>query len=235
LKKYPLFFSFLLHPMHRLSPWFIYFLLAHPLLSGVLATTTSTPFLPTRVLEECHRERSEDVDSGRFGNVPFYNPADQITPMLWVGSVCAATNRTFLEENGIALVISMASEWPFTGNFDGIAFKSVPLHDSIYEDENETLDALRLTASIIESYTSNPTPPGVLVYCNMGISRSVTAIIYTMIYLDNSDSERSARLPFATYLEVVRAKRPIARPNQLYQRILTAFADNNDRGRKEEL
>lgn len=185
-------------------------------------------------LNACHAERT--VASIHWGNPLHYRIADQVTPRIWVGSVCAALDVAFLRVNNIGLVISMASEWPFSGtNAHGgdIQYMHAPLHDTLHEDLYHMIESFKLASDAvlahIETKKNGAQGGNVLIYCNMGISRSVSATIYTLMVMD-----KEGRHSFADHLKTVKDVRPIANPNSHYRYTLE-YMDPSRRQNKVEL
>jgi hypothetical protein len=159
--------------------------------------------------QECHQLRYERARDMRWPwPLDHYHMADEVATRIWVGSVCAAMDTDFLKERNISLVISMADEWRFTGTREGITYMSAPdLHDSSSDDPSLLLQRLEEVYTRVTADSRH-----VLIYCNMGISRSATAAIYTIM--------RSERNTFESVLDSVQMKRPIISPNALYRSIL---------------
>lgn len=210
---------------------------------GTLETRVYQPMSPER-LQQCHDERADWI-ARHFPHVP-YNAADEIVPGLWVGSVCAARNASFLSEHGIGLALSVANEWNFDGQYGSTRYVYVPgLQDSVDEDGNQVLSTFlnaarqirefkwgndMTDASVYATYLfmrdferehrwsprqfqmTFARPAAVLVYCNMGVSRSVAV---AMAYL---------RLHSEFDPALVRKKRPVARPNALYMEVLETLS-----------
>jgi len=156
-----------------------------------------------------------------------YNDADLIISGLYLGNVCAAHNASWLDENGITMVISVANEWatlPYSGERN-IQFRHFDLDDDISEDAYKATKAFIHIASIIhtELFRSNVThPTNILVHCNMGISRSATAVMaFLQRYVHPS-------LSFKQLLSVVKARRPVSKPNSLFTLILEHYDHNGN-------
>ncbi len=138
-----------------------------------------------------------------------YNDADLIVPGLYLGNVCAAHSERWLSENNITLVISVAREW-------SVACRAVPtryfdLDDTVTEDAAHVREILRETTGLITQHVKNGS---VLVHCNMGISRSSTAVL---AYLQAKYPRKS----YQRLLRMVRARRPVVRLNALFGQLLT--------------
>ena len=139
-----------------------------------------------------------------------YNDADLIIPRLYLGNVCAAHNETWLREKDITLVVCVAREW--RGECEraerGIRKLVYELDDSVGENETLARETFERIADALEQHKGSA-----LVHCNMGISRSASAV---MAFLQRKWPRKSYR----RLLTMVRARRPVVRPNNLFGRIL---------------
>jgi atypical dual specificity phosphatase len=164
------------------------------------------------LVDACLKERHDHalamgLDAGA------YTMADLIIPRLWVGSVCAARSQAFLDEHKITHVISMANEWPLVS-----ANKQTrPLYefiqgldDSTHENPEKVTATLVSAARHIQTILSNDPAAHVLVFCNMGVSRSASAVAAYLILIGQGEQ----------YLQQLRLARPVAAPNALYRHIL---------------
>ena len=166
---------------------------------------------------QCQAGRTNRVRRDCWGDPDTYRRADEIRPGLWLGNICAAVDNAFLRENKIGLVLSMAAEWPINSSRTEIIYDHVDLYDSGSEDTSLVLLLLESIFRTIDDHTSS----GVLVYCNIGVSRSTTAMIYTLVQMDKKDG--TLKSTYAEYLAHVQARRPVARPNSQYRAILTQY------------
>lgn len=183
-------------------------------------------------VRECQEERR--TYSSKWGASATYRPADEITPAIWLGNICAAMDQKFLDEHNIGLVVGMAREWPFEGiSPSGVRYVHIPLDDSSDEEHGAVMESLESAyRHISEHIRAQESEHGdaalyrrVLVYCNMGISRSTTAVLYTVVKMTN-DAFKFVSTDGASVYDIwwnmVRNARPIARPNSQYRDILTS-------------
>lgn len=154
-----------------------------------------------------------------------YNDADFITSGVYLGNVCAAHNKSWLDEEGITSVIGVSSEWdefPYsTEYYNGrvVSFFHFPLEDSITENRERTKIVFKQVSSVIHDLLGSSKrlrrEEKILVHCNMGISRSSSAVLWYLQHFTNfSTTEYEVAEAF------VRERRPVIRPNSLYREIL---------------
>lgn len=182
---------------------------------------TSIIFL-SHVLSECVDEaKCHDIrlnaNYWKDDEYDVYNDADLIEDGLYLGNVCAAHNESWLKENNIKLVISVANEWKSdTCLYTDPSIKSLSfkLDDSNNEDESKARSILDETALIIREHLKDKMNGNVLVHCNMGISRSSAVVIR---YLQLKYLKKSYRFLFNR----VKARRRVIKPNNLFGRLLT--------------
>ena len=162
-----------------------------------------------------------------------YTDADLIIPGLYLGNVCAAHNDSWLDENGITMVISVANEWsklPYKGVRD-VQFHYFDLDDSTLVDALYASKTFITIADIIhnERQRSNAThPTAILVHCNMGVSRSTSALMaYGQKYL-------KPKIGYTQMLSLVKVRRPVAKPNGLFTLILKRY-DNTLSSDRDDL
>jgi predicted protein tyrosine phosphatase len=140
-----------------------------------------------------------------------YNDADLIIDRLYLGNVCAAHNTTWLKEHNIGLIISVASEWQEACS--DVKLLSYNLDDRNSENETKVREIFEEVVFIIVEYLSNPDNSNILVHCNMGISRSSSVVL---AFLQRKYPGRS----YKQLLRLVKARRPVIRPNNLFGSIL---------------
>ncbi len=167
-----------------------------------------TMFSPEEVLA-CHAERGLRVQA--WWTKQGYEMADEILPNLWLGSVCAARDPVFLAQHNISVALSMASEWSLEGAYNGTDFYQVSgLGDSVNEDSDDARYAILKGVRVLRiMHQWRPERP-VLVFCNMGVSRSASVV---MAYLIQEGLNAS----------LVQERRPVAQPNALYQKVLESL------------
>jgi len=141
-----------------------------------------------------------------------YNDADLIIDGLYLGNVCAAHNETWLRGHAIRLVISVAREWFMLCRDTTVDVMGFLLDDSNSENVTHTKAVFSEIADIIAAYSARG--ESVLVHCNMGISRSAAAVLAYM-------QRKYPRASYQRLLRIVKARRPVVRPNNLFSQILT--------------
>lgn len=145
-----------------------------------------------------------------------YNDADQITKNIFLGNVCAAHNDSWLDEENITVVISVASEWPellYRGK-RWVQFYHFPMEDTSLQSERVVRRTMRVLATLIHHLLTDEEDNSILVHCNMGISRSSAVVIHYLQEYEMSSSRYRSIEAF------VREKRPVIKPNALFRRIL---------------
>lgn len=147
-----------------------------------------------------------------------YNDADHIIDNIYLGNVCAAHNESWLVEHKIGIVVNMALEWA-TKNIsytDDIIYISRTLDDTTSQDGSESLDYLNSATDdlmvAIERVALSGGNNNVLVHCNMGISRSTSVVISYM--------QRKHAMSYDQAYRHIKERRPVARPNRLFERLL---------------
>jgi hypothetical protein len=158
-----------------------------------------------------------------------YNDADLIVNGLYLGNVCAAHNDSWLDQHKITMVISVAKEWsdlPYKGERK-IDFHYFDVDDSVGEDAKRVAHIFDEIALLIhtelrpsvEHWTvnRNTITPVILVHCNMGISRS-TSVVLTYLQKYHLTAKKKS---YSRLLRLVKTRRPVAKPNNLFGRILT--------------
>lgn len=162
-------------------------------------------------IDVCHRERHRHVERhyvGWFQRSSDYRDADEIVPGLWLGNVCASRNALFLHEHDIGLALSVAAEWRHVGEAAGVLFQHIPgLDDSGTEDMGLIRTALLNASATVAAYRRAHPTRSVLVYCNMGISRSASAVLAYLIL-------------HAMDTRAVATARPHVQPNPVYSHVL---------------
>jgi len=158
-----------------------------------------------------------------------YNAADEILPNLFLGNICAAASKSFMEDNAIAAVVTMSIEHDLLANFDesNITYYRFPLYDH-HNDRNYDLmtTAFLKAAKACEQHLSKG--ERVLVHCAAGISRSASAVIAYMI-------QNGIASDFNEALNEVRRHRPCADPNPHFRRILEDLATTKTKETRESL
>ncbi len=192
-------------------------------------------------LQECYNVRKT-----KFSPNEPYDNVNKIVDKLWIGNICIAANRTFLFSNNINLVINMASEW----DLGDLGWKRDFLRDENIDRFYIDLPEEHIFVGIISAITIGELKDrfddknvkkifdsvskmmnswislelNVLVVCNIGKSRSVSAVIQYLInrHIPVYDvyGERNMRINYNFMLNKIKMKRPIAQPNSYYEHIL---------------
>lgn len=172
---------------------------------------------PPQFIQQCHDERA--VHPLASGNI--YNDADQINSFIWLGNVCASRNESFLRENNIGLALSVADEWSIDGYWESglfrINYMYVPgLRDSPYEKLGNVVGSVAFALKIINEQKKRD--GNILIYCNMGISRSTTIVAAALL-------EEMCFDNFYGVLEMLRERRPSIGdgPNSVYKEALNVI------------
>lgn len=170
--------------------------------------------------EQCNEIRSY-ANYWKTNDDDVYHDADLITKGLYLGNVCAAHDEQWLIDNHITVVISVAKEWkPGACRFESsIKQLYYDIDDRNDEDEERVTRQFDEVARVIDHHIKQE--ENVLIHCNMGISRSTTAVVR---YLQLKHPKKS----YNTLLQLVKQKRPVATPNKLFSRILIASDSQKD-------
>lgn len=167
-------------------------------LSLLFLTYTSKLYEPS-----CH-----DIWKASHRSNNQYESASQITPHIWIGSVCAAHNYSWLIENDIFLSISVASEWSYSIHYASY-HRHIPINNIIDDDD---IDSLLKIGKLIHE---NEDDGSILVYCTTGTARSSAAVVWYLLgYLMHDRSYDDVET-------FVRSKRPIITPNPTLRSIVT--------------
>ena len=185
-------------------------------LIAVVFATALLNFVSTKYVteEKCQQIRNA---AQRWKPSPLspYNDADHISNGLYIGNVCAAHNDEWLKKEGITMVISVAREWDYLaqGKGKGVAFHYFDIDDSVNENRDRILRLFKEIALLIHREL---TVRGgkVLVHCNMGISRSSSVVLWYLEHYVYPHLSHDAVLKWVTQ------KRPVVRPNRLFNYIL---------------
>lgn len=145
-----------------------------------------------------------------------YHDADMVYYGIYIGNVCAAHNDTWLDQNGITLVISVASEWhslPYEGK-RLVEFSYYPMEDDLLGDINRLKKLWKEISYRMHNHLELDKENKVLVHCNMGISRSASVVLWYLQHLELITT------PYATLEAMIKSKRPVITPNKLFRKIL---------------
>jgi hypothetical protein len=166
-------------------------------------------------IDACHQERLDALIRMGYDEVA-YNMADEVYPRIFLGSVCASMDADFMSTHNIGLALSVAGEWPRRGQVGDIVYKHVPgLGDSTTEDSDSVFQIFSLATAIVVEYLrdSSTSNRNVLIYCNMGISRSASVVANVIMHYDG-------RFSLVEILRDMKNTRPVVRPNALYRSVL---------------
>lgn len=134
----------------------------------------------------------------------------EIIPGLFLGNIETTRDKLFLHRNNIHYVLSLTRNPVKFDKDDKIIHIQIPLRDAPYEDIISYFDVLH---NFIHEGLNND--KGVYVHCDMGISRSSTAIISYLMRLWDK--------PFAQVRAFVKIRRPQINPNFGFQTQLMLF------------
>ena len=141
--------------------------------------------------------------------------AHEIIPGLWLGNFAASSDKKFLEQNNIQIVVNCTKNLPFANNAP-VKIR-VPLDDVDEPEEvnNLTLWAPEVVYKILQyHYTGH----NILVHCQAGVSRSCS--VMTMILIADKQIHTDQAV------EYVKKKRPIAFIGGMnFRKAIDAFDD----------
>jgi len=139
--------------------------------------------------------------------------ASMITKNIYIGNYNAASNKEWLLSTGITHIVNAAKEIPalFPDDFHYLA---AAMTDTT--ERTLTSDDLMRIAEPSYRYISgvirlNPNAK-ILIHCRAGISRSVSIGVYYLM--------RSRGINYDDALQIIKERRPIARPNSWYEKQL---------------
>lgn len=148
--------------------------------------------------------------------------ATNILPGLWIGSIYAATEKKFIEDNNINYVLTVSNDLPKFS--ESINHLTIPMRDekdfNIMKYFSKT--SQYINEAIFGNENKNVTEPknNILIHCQLGISRSATVVAAFILqkYLQdqNSFSRLGINYKFDSVSSVVKflqRKRPTISPN----------------------
>lgn len=145
--------------------------------------------------------------------VEYANPADEIIPGMWLGSIRAATDRSWLSHHGIKAVFNCTKDIPFVPDIQ--RKYRIPVDDNLQPEEIRNLElwsyeiVLKLTR---EYQTGQP----ILVHCAAGMQRSAACM--AMFLMANRGLTPDEAISY------IQARRPIAfRPSANFRASLDGF------------
>jgi len=141
------------------------------------------------------------------------NPADEILPGLWLGSIKAATSTQWLGEQGIKAVFNCTKDIIFPPNIH--RKYRVPVDDNLQRAEIRNLElwSYEIVFKMIREYkTGDP----ILVHCAAGMQRSAACVAMFLIATRNMRPDQA--------MEFIQERRPIAfRPAANFQQAIEGF------------
>jgi hypothetical protein len=146
------------------------------------------------------------------------NPADEILPGLWLGSIVAAGSGEFLITNNISCVFNCTKNIPF--HEAARRRYRIPVDDNLEEDEirNMELWGFEAVYRLIQEYKKGP----VLVHCHAGMQRSACIIAMFLIAVKGQKVEDS--------ILFIKRRRPIAfTPSVNFIKAIQGFERTFDR------
>lgn len=174
---------------------------------------------------ECQGIRSE-AESWKPSKESVYNDADYIIDGIYLGNVCAAHNKSWLDQEGITYVISVSTEWedfPYYGenyNERMVDFFHFPLGARASDDDRERVmivfyQVSSLMNNIFHLAERLKRKERILIHSGMGVSRSSSALLWYLKHFS-----RYSQVPYEQIESFVKAKRPVIQPSSLYKDIL---------------
>jgi hypothetical protein len=145
---------------------------------------------------------STDFEGQLMTDIP-----DEILENLYLGPISASQNRLVLEKRKIThilrVVVGAPPEFP-----NDYKYKVIEVYDTHVDIKGHFVDAMQF----IEEGRKNG---AILVHCEQGKSRSASFVIAYLMYHMNISAEEA--------LEMVKKRRPIARPNTHFQVQLSSW------------
>ena len=126
------------------------------------------------------------------------NDYDEILPNLWLGNLRGASDKKFMENKNISIIINCTKDYPFY--FEKIPRYRIPVNDN--RDPNNMkimFNHLDKAVNTIDYYLSKNEP--VYVHCYAGAQRSATIVVSYLM--------KKYKLPKTKAIEFVKQKRPI--------------------------
>lgn len=129
------------------------------------------------------------------------NPADEIVPRLWLGSIRAAHDCKWLEEHNIQVIFNCTKDIDFIP-CPGVEERvRVPVHDDLSQEEIGALTKYSPSVAfeIIRHWKAGK---NVLVHCAAGMQRSAASVAFFLITAGRMHADQA--------IEFIQQKRPIA-------------------------
>jgi hypothetical protein len=127
------------------------------------------------------------------------NPADEILPGLWLGSIKAASNQHWLGEKRIQAVFNCTKDIIFQPNIK--RKYRVPVDDNLQPQEIRNLELWSyeiVYKMTLEYQTGDP----ILIHCAAGMQRSAACVALFLIATRNMRPDQA--------IEYIRERRPVA-------------------------
>jgi rhodanese-related sulfurtransferase len=147
------------------------------------------------------------------------NPADEILPNLWLGSIRAANSVQWLGEKGIKCVFNCTKDIVFIPTIQ--RQYRVPVDDNLQAEEIRNLElwSYEIVFKMMREYkTGQP----ILVHCHAGMQRSAACMAMFLIVAKNMTPEQAMRY--------IKERRPIAfTPGANFKQSIEGFYDSYQR------
>lgn len=144
------------------------------------------------------------------------NPADEILPGIWLGSIKAATNPHWLSEHNIACVFNCTKDIAL---HPSVARKyRIPVDDNLKEEEIRNLElwSYEIIVKMLNEYKLGQP---ILVHCAAGMQRSAACVAIFLIVVKHMKPSDA--------IEYIRSKRPIAfRPAVNFRKAIDGFYES---------
>jgi len=147
------------------------------------------------------------------------NPADEILPNLWLGSIRAANSSQWLGEKGIKCVFNCTKDIVFIPTIQ--RQYRVPVDDNLQAEEIRNLElwSYEIVFKMMREYkTGQP----ILVHCHAGMQRSAACMAMFLIVAKNMTPDQAMRY--------IKERRPIAfTPGANFRQSIEGFYDSYQR------
>jgi rhodanese-related sulfurtransferase len=147
------------------------------------------------------------------------NPADEILPNLWLGSIRAANSAQWLGEKGIKCVFNCTKDIVFIPTIQ--RQYRVPVDDNLQAEEIRNLElwSYEIVFKMMREYkTGQP----ILVHCHAGMQRSAACMAMFLIVVKNMTPDQAMRY--------IKERRPIAfTPGANFKQSIEGFYDSYQR------
>lgn len=139
--------------------------------------------------------------------------ATEILPNLWLGSILAAKNKSFFDQNDIHIVINCSTDIPFYSNYT--VNVRVPVNDNLKTEEVNKLEKyLPITTDFMNKNLLNG--KNILVHCYAGKQRSAAVVAAYLV--------KFANMSLTDSVQSIQTKRAVAfKPAINFQKALQRF------------